>query len=297
MNSKPMVSVIMIFFNEEKFIEEAIASVLAQTYEHWELLLVDDGSTDSSTEIALRYAQQYPEKIHYLEHENHQNRGMSATRNLGISEAKGEYLAFLDGDDIYLPHKLEQQVTILNSQPEAIMVYGRTMDWFSWTGKPEDIQRDVISKLGVKTNTLIKSPLLFNLILQRQASSPCTCSVLIRRKIIAEVGGFVESFRGLYEDQVFFSKMLLKSSAYAVDECWDKYRRHPKSCCSLAKTTGEYYYSGRLFFLNWLKKYLTEQANSDTEVWKNIQKELFPYHHPILSRILKRIPILRIRRK
>lgn len=294
MDHQSLVSIIMIFFNEEKFIEEAISSVFAQTYENWELLLVDDGSIDSSTEIALRYTQQYPEKVRYLEHENHQNRGMSATRNLGISKAKGEYIAFLDGDDVYLPHKLEQQVTILNSQPEAIMVYGRTMDWFSWTGNSEDNQRDVIPQLGVKTNNLIKSPLLFNLILQRQASSPCTCSVLIRRKIIAEVGGFVESFRGLYEDQVFFSKILLKESAYAADECWDKYRRHSESCCSLAKQTGEYYYSGRLLFLNWLKKYLTEQAIKDTEVWKALQKELFPYHHPILSRVLRRISILLI---
>lgn len=294
MNHQPLVSIIMIFFNEARFIEEAIASVLAQTYEYWELLLVDDGSTDGSTLIAQNYAEQYPEKIHYLEHENHQNRGMSATRNLGVSKAQGEYLAFLDGDDVYLPHKLEQQVTILNSQPEATIVYGRTMDWFSWTGNLEDSQRDVIAPLGIETNTLIKPPVLFNLILQRQASSPCTCSVLIRRKIIEEVGGFAESFRGLYEDQVFFSKILLKSSAYAVDECWDKYRRHPESCCSLAKKTGEYYYSGRLFFLNWLEKYLTEQAIKNTEVWKALQKELFPYHHPILSRILKRISILLI---
>jgi glycosyltransferase involved in cell wall biosynthesis len=215
---------------------------------------------------------------------------MSATRNLGISKAKGEYIAFLDGDDVYLPHKLEQQVTILNSQPNATMVYGRTMDWFSWTGNPEDSQRDVIAPLGIETNTLIKPPLLFNLILQRQASSPCTCSVLIRREIMQEVGGFVETFRGLYEDQAFFSKILLQESAYPVDECWDKYRRHPESCCSVAKQTGEYYYSGRLVFLNWLKDYLTEQAIKDTEVWKNIEKELFPYHHPILSRVLKRIP-------
>jgi glycosyltransferase involved in cell wall biosynthesis len=289
MNSKPIVSVIMIFFNEEKFIEEAIASVLAQAYEHWELLLVDDGSSDLSTEIAQSYAEKYPEKVRYLEHENHQNRGMSATRNLGLSKAKGEYIAFLDGDDVYLPHKLEQQVTILNSQPEAAIVYGITMDWFSWTGNPEDSQRDIIPSLGIATNTLIKPPVLFNLILQRQAASPCTCSVLIRRKIIREVGGFVETFRGLYEDQAFFSKILLKEPVYPVDQCWDKYRRHSESCCSVAKQTGEYYYSGRLVFLNWLKDYLTEQGISNNAIWQALEQELFPYRHPILSRVLKRI--------
>jgi glycosyltransferase involved in cell wall biosynthesis len=292
MDRYPLVSVIMIFYNEEKFIEEAIVSVLDQTYQNWELLLVDDGSTDVSSTIAQGYAEQYSKKVRYLEHENHQNRGMSATRNLGLSRARGEYISFLDGDDVYLPHKLKQQVTILNSQPEATMVYGITMDWFSWAGNPADSQRDVIPSLGIETNTLIKPPLLFNLILQRKAASPCTCSVLIRRKIIDEVGGFVESFRGLYEDQAFFSKILLHASAYPVNECWDKYRRHPESCCAVAKQTGEYYYSGRLVFLNWLKQYLTDRSIEDPQVWKALQQELFPYHHPILSRVLNRIGII-----
>ena len=88
MSSKPLVSVIVIFFNAEDFIQEAIESVFAQTYEHWELLLVDDGSTDKSRSIAERCAEQYPDKVRCLEHEGHQNRGMSASRNLGIDNAK-----------------------------------------------------------------------------------------------------------------------------------------------------------------------------------------------------------------
>src|SRR6478672_466011 len=116
MNISPLVSSIIIFFNAEKFFEEAIESVLAQTYGNWELILADDGSTDGSTAIALRYAQQYPEKIRYVEHEGHQNCGMSATRNLGICHAKGEYIAFLDADDVWFPYKLEQQVEIMKSQ-------------------------------------------------------------------------------------------------------------------------------------------------------------------------------------
>ena len=114
MSNKPLVSAIIIFLNAEKFIEEAIESVFAQTYENWELLLVDDGSTDSSTRIALRYAEQHHDKVRYLEHSGHQNLGMSAARNLGISHAKGAYLAFLDADDVWLPRKLEQQVAIMN---------------------------------------------------------------------------------------------------------------------------------------------------------------------------------------
>jgi glycosyltransferase involved in cell wall biosynthesis len=95
MSDCPLVSAIVIFLNGETYLKEAIESILAQTYGHWELLLVDDGSTDHSMAIAQQYAQQNPGKVRYLEHEGHQNRGMSATRNLGIANSKGEFIAFL----------------------------------------------------------------------------------------------------------------------------------------------------------------------------------------------------------
>ncbi|HEX8089705.1 MAG TPA: glycosyltransferase family 2 protein, partial [Blastocatellia bacterium] len=101
MSDNSLVSVIIIFLNAEEFIAEAIESVFDQTYSDWELLLVDDGSTDASAEIALRYAAGYRGRVRYLEHEGHQNRGMSASRNLGIASARGEFVAFLDADDVW----------------------------------------------------------------------------------------------------------------------------------------------------------------------------------------------------
>src|SRR6266545_5517239 len=118
MNRELRVSVVIIFLNAAKFIEEAISSVFAQTYNGWELLLVDDGSTDGSTQIARKYAASYPGKIFYIAHEGHKNRGMSASRNLGIRHARCEYVAFLDGDDVWLPHKLREQVAIMRAQPK-----------------------------------------------------------------------------------------------------------------------------------------------------------------------------------
>jgi len=153
-----MVSVIMTFFNAQKFIEEAIASIVAQTYANWELLLVDDGSADGSTDIALRYARHYTGRVGYLEHEGHQNQGISASRNLGIANAKGTYIAFLDADDVWLPQKLEQQIAILESQPEAAMVYGPAQFWYGWTGHLGDSQRDLIQPLGVQLDTLVRPP-------------------------------------------------------------------------------------------------------------------------------------------
>lgn len=89
MSEAPLVSVVTIFLDAERFIEEAIESVFAQTYDRWELLLVDDGSTDRSRDVARRYAARYPSRVRYLEHPGHQNRGMSPSRNLGIAHAAG----------------------------------------------------------------------------------------------------------------------------------------------------------------------------------------------------------------
>src|SRR5262245_41969518 len=113
MRMPPLVSVIVNFFNEEKFLAEAVESVFNQTHTNWELLLVDDGSTDASSRIAQRYSEQYRGRVLYLEHQGHRNRGMSASRNLGIHHAKGEYITFLDADDIWLSTKLERQTAIM----------------------------------------------------------------------------------------------------------------------------------------------------------------------------------------
>ena len=273
MSNKPLVSAIIIFLNAEKFIEEAIESVFAQTYENWELLLVDDGSTDSSTRIALRYAEQHHEKVRYLEHPGHKNLGMSAARNLGISHAKGAYLAFLDADDVWLPHKLEQQVAIMNSHPTAGMVYGYTQYWSGWTGRPEDIRRDSIPELGIRTNTLFKPPTLLTLLYPLgSATAPSMSNLLFRRQVVESTGGAEESFREMYEDRAFVSKVCLKESVFVASECWDRYRRHPDSCLSVTRKTSQHH-TARLFFLNWLEKYLCEQGVEDTEVWKRLREE------------------------
>jgi glycosyltransferase involved in cell wall biosynthesis len=300
MSQKPLVSCIIIFFNAgEKFFIEAIESIFNQTYHNWELLLADDGSTDESTAIALRYAQQYPEKVRYVEHEGHQNRGMSAARNLGVRHALGEYIAFLDADDIWLPHKLEQQVSILESHPEAAMLYGRTQFWFTWTEdnpvrwtlNPEDKQGDLMTITSVQFDTLVKPPTQLLLFLRNKDIYPCTCSILIRRHIFEEVGGFEEDFRDAHEDMVFHSKVFLKSPVYVSSKCWDRYRMHQDSYWRTADRQGkgeEIRRIGRLKYLTWLKSYLQKKEIKDIIIWKELIKAIWLYHYPILY-TLKRL--------
>src|SRR5438105_10809941 len=126
----PLVSVVIIFLNGGKYLQEAIESVLAQTYTNWELLLVDDGSTDASTGIAKDYQQRDPGRVQYLEHSGHENRGMSASRNLGIGRASGALIALLDADDVWLPDKLAQQVAIMQRHPEVGLLANPALYWY-----------------------------------------------------------------------------------------------------------------------------------------------------------------------
>jgi glycosyltransferase involved in cell wall biosynthesis len=297
-DKKPLVSVIIIFFNAEKenFFEEAIASVFAQTYSNWELLLVDDGSTDKSTQVAHEYARKYSDRVLYLEHEGHQNRGKSVSRNLGIATSRGKYIALLDADDIWLPEKLERQVNILEAHSEAGMVYGSTLMWHSWTGRPEDMKQDRQRLLGVQPDILVQPPTLLTLILQRKAETPGTCGVLMRRTTIEEVGGFVESFQEMSEDMVLFSKIFLKEAVFIESGCWDLYRQHPNSSCYRAEAAGQYSpihpNPSQLIFLRWLEGYLSDQEINEPELWKSLEKALFPYQYPNLYRLLNQLHLL-----
>jgi glycosyltransferase involved in cell wall biosynthesis len=282
MTGNPLVSAIIIFLNAQEFIQEAIESVFRQTYQHWELLLVDDGSTDASTEIARRNAAENPGQVRYLEHPGHQNRGMGASRNLGICHAQGEYIAFLDADDVWLPNKLAEQVSTLDSQPEAGMLYGNTLYWYSWTQEPEDMQRDFVPRPGVASDAVIQPPRLLALFLGGKAAVPCPCSILVRRWAANSIGGFDETFvavNNLYEDQAFYAKLCLRFPVYVSGACWDRYRQHPGASMAVAQKAGQLI-AARRFFLSWLQGYLEQQSEKNAEVWQSLQRELWRIDYP-----------------
>lgn len=269
----PRVSVVMIFLNAERFMRDAIESVLAQSYRDWELLLVDDGSSDASGGIALEYARAHPRRVRYLEHEGHQNLGMSASRNLAIRSAGGEYVAFLDADDVWLPRKLQRHVAALESQPHAGMVYGATQYWFSWTGDLADAQRDYVSRLGVDEDTLVKPPDLLVAYLEDGGTVPCICSVLVRRGVLQDIGGFEEAFRGQFEDQVFYAKVCLRTPVFVTGGYLERYRQHPRSNCAVATRTGAEA-AARRVYLQWLRRYIRRSGTSNTRLRTAVRQAL-----------------------
>ena len=116
--NKPLVSVIMPAYNAEKYIEEAIMSVINQSYKNWQLLVIDDGSQDSTPAIVKALA----EKDHRIQlHINEKNMGVAKTRNKGFDMAEGDYVALLDSDDIWLPEKLEKQIKLAQKSGAEII--------------------------------------------------------------------------------------------------------------------------------------------------------------------------------
>ena len=279
MPANSFVTVIIIFLNAAEFLEEAIQSVLVQSYKNWELLLVDDGSNDGSTEIAIKFAIQYSSQIKYFEHDCHENLGMSASRNLGIRNAKGDYVAFLDADDYWLPNKLDVQVKVLDSQPGVGMVFGSTKYWFSWTGYPEDRRRDYIPLLTVGRHTLFHPASLLTRFLEGKAEVPCTCSILVRLDVVREVGGFEDIFRGMYEDQAFYAKICLTSPVLATGDCLAWYRQYPSSSTGVASRLGQMLET-RKRYLEWLAGYLAEIDCQDQPLWQSLRRELWLLNSP-----------------
>lgn len=270
------VSVVIPFFNAERFLAGAVDGVLAQTYQDWELLLVDDGSSDRSTELARHYAKCLPGRVHHVEHPEHENRGSSAARNLGICHARGAYIALLDADDVWVPTKLEEQVPIMDAHPEVDLVYGTTLVWYSWNEAPQESRRDYVADMGMPLEQVTSGRLLLTRVLRQEAKSPSMSNLLVRRAVILRAGLFEEQFRGMHDDQVFLAKLYLRCRVFVSGKCWDKYRKHADSCLAKATALGQGH-AARGRYLKWLRVYLAEQGERGGEVWKVVEEQLRPY--------------------
>lgn len=166
-DENPLVTVIMPAYNAEKYIEKAISSVISQSYENWELLVIDDGSTDSTVEIVERNFGNEP-RIHF--YKNEKNIGVAKTRNRGFDLANGEWIALLDSDDIWMPDKTEKQLKLLDSCKADILYSSYTLFY------DEDCKDKKLYKVPGKTS--------YNKMLGENVIGCST--VMINKKILSE---------------------------------------------------------------------------------------------------------------
>jgi glycosyltransferase involved in cell wall biosynthesis len=289
MKTAPSVSVLLCFFNAVKYIGEAIRSVAEQTYGDWELLLIDDGSTDGSTEIALSYARLDSGRIRYFEHSGHQNRGLVTSRNAGLHAARAEIVAVLDADDVWFPAKLEEQMSIVAANPKAAMVYGRSQYWCSWRHTPEDVARDTVPELGVESDRLYLPTTLLRHFLSAKCRCPCPSDIIFKRAAIASLGGFEEvdaRARGAFEDHALFVKISLALPIFVAGNIWDNYRIHDESMSASYRTEhGSRVVRG--FYLQWLRRYLAAHGVADSAIRQRIRLGQLACRFPVLAGLAK----------
>lgn len=289
---QPLVSIITCFYNEDRFMPEAVESVLAQEYTHWELLLIDDGSTDGSSQQAGDYASLYPAKIFYLEHPGHANRGLSASRNLGIGQAKGKYVAFLDADDVWLPQKLAMQVSLMEQHPDVTLLCEASEYWYSW--QKNNVQEDMILQVGDgMPEGIYQPPLLMTLLYPLgKGYAPCPSGLMCSRAVLKSIRGFEAHFTGpnqMYEDQAFLSKIYAQYPVYVSAACHNRYRQRAGSLVQ-SVTEGGKYHAVRLYYLEWLEEYILKKKIKHPQITHLIEKAFLPYRQPLLAYLIDTLP-------
>lgn len=181
-----MVSIIVPTYNRADYIGRAVQSILGQTYGSYEIIIVDDGSTDH-TQSVVRKLEEKEKRIRYIRSE--QNQGAAYARNIGMQKAKYDYIAFLDSDDEWLPDKLELQMKkMLDSSEETGLIFCR-MSGVSRDGQNRFVYPDQSIEKDILEGKIFSRLLKANVI--------GTPSILVRRKCMEEVGGFKESLECL----------------------------------------------------------------------------------------------------
>lgn len=178
MTEKQLVSIIIPSYNAAGYIKEAVDSALAQTYENIEIIVVDDGSTDNTKEILAPYIKKRQIKYFYQK-----NQGLSAARNVAIKNSKGEYIALLDADDIFLPAKIEKQISYLENNHQCDVCYCGLYHFFD--GVP-----DKLLKLDYRYYSGVD---VLPQLLERHFIAPL--AAVLRRSVFDRFGYFDENLK------------------------------------------------------------------------------------------------------
>jgi glycosyltransferase involved in cell wall biosynthesis len=214
----PLVSVIVPAYNASAYIEEALGSVLAQDYPSLEVIVVDDGSQDGTPGLARRFG----ERVRVVEQNN---AGPAAARNCAVKLARGDLLAFIDADDVWLPGKLKAQVDYLRAHPETGLVYGRYLRWTAnpdgTFGAPPTLPEASTCNIALRPSGWVYPELLLG-------SLVWIVSVLMPKSLWESLGGMDESLR-CGEDYDFFLRASRVCRFSELDRVVAYYRIHPES--------------------------------------------------------------------
>lgn len=248
--SGSLTSIVTIVKDGEEFLAEAIDSVRNQTSDRWELHLVDDGSIDGTLDLIHDAVRTDPDRVFAHRHPNGENRGMSASRNLGLRHSRGDAVTWLDHDDAMLPRKIEAMRSALDRYAEAVAIVAPVRRWYSWTGDGEDRRPDVDQVFPDPFDRLLLPPSIVPTFIADRQLVPL--SPMVRRAPLLAMGGHVESFTGMHEDQAFLARLFFRHPIVLIDEVLHLYRQHEESCVANTYRLGRER-DARRTFLRWLE--------------------------------------------
>jgi glycosyltransferase involved in cell wall biosynthesis len=239
----PRFAVVLIVRDGERFIAEAIESVRRQSVQAWELVVVDDGSRDRTVAIVDELVS-VDSRIRRVAHPGGGNRGMSASRNLGVAATRAPLVTFLDHDDHLEARKLEVLGRSIDAAPTAVAVVAPNLRWRSWAPGGVDSVQDLGAPPG-----LLDPPGTLPLFVARSERTPL--GSIFRRSAFDAVGGCETAFRAMYEDQALLAKVMLRFPVVVATEVLHRYRLHERSCVAEAHRRGVATAARRRYF-RWL---------------------------------------------
>jgi len=215
MSENFLISIMICCYNSEKYISETIDSIINQTYENWEIIIINDGSKDNTEKIILNYIQQgVPITYHYQE-----NKGFAAGRNKGIELAQGEWIAIIDHDDVCLLDRLEIQSTHIRKHPYAKLFFGNTIHFNDEEAEiRHQFDRFNPCKLDLRAGKALNNLLIHGCFIDTEA-------VVFNKKAALSIGGFNTEYKYVV-DADFFKRMGSKYDMYAGEETMAKWRLH-----------------------------------------------------------------------
>lgn len=241
---KPKVSVIIPVYNCEKFIRDAIQSVVEQTYPNLEIIVADDGSVDNTKNQVINY---FPSVSYYYQ----KNKGVAAARNLGLQKSTGEYIAFLDSDDVWLPDKISKQMEQIDNNPEIKIVHTNIKV------KSDGQIRDSAYPSDHQEGRMFENLLL-------QTGSVVCSTFLVKKECIEKVGNFDEELRTA-EDVHLFLRLAYYYDFYYINEALVIKNHHGSNLTDLNNI---YFGSGTLSSLEKIEQLFPEYSRGKSEIMR-----------------------------
>lgn len=256
MESAPFISIISPTYNHEKYLADCIESVLSQSYDNWEMIILNDGSTDRTAEIAASYRDR-DSRIQLVNQENVGIFRLSETYNKGVTMAKGAYLAILEGDDCWEPNKLKIQVAALQKDPEAIVCWGMARCVNADKSQVYYTAPDLAaSDAAFYHNDPVGS--IMNIFLFRNCIPALT--ILIQKEALVQLGGFKQVFHLPLVDLPTLYELSVRGRFIFIPELLGDWRNY---ATQVTKTYPAVMTEG---FYKMAKLYLSEQTGMDSIV-------------------------------